>query len=249
MAFLTKRAILVGSSLSLLTVVLAFAIGSYIVPIIRTRAVMRELVAEGGGDYDAAIDRLGGPTHAVGRLTTYLRMPAWIAPHQDNAAYLLGFCGDAAVMPLVQALESEQVEVRRCAAIALSKVAMDARVIRGDSSVVKEAVPALVERLEDENSEVRQCAARALGCIGCKTADVVRALCQCASDADAKVRAGAALALGLLGPDEEARSILRNLLQDQSQQVRDAAQDAFTRWSHPTFPDQVKRATDVEREE
>ena len=68
------------------------------------------------------IQTLGGQTRAVKRLRAYLHMPSSVAPHKNDAIYLLGFCNDAAIPILAETLAHSEKEARCEAIIGLAKM-------------------------------------------------------------------------------------------------------------------------------
>lgn len=72
---------------------------------------------------------------------------------RSNAAYVLGKMGEQAVPALIEALNSEKVEVRKCAVYALGRI--------GDPT----AIPALNHALRDAHHDVAKWAANALKAI------------------------------------------------------------------------------------
>jgi 3-methyladenine DNA glycosylase AlkC len=116
---------------------------------------------------------------------------------------------------LIQALEDEELEVRRSAALALGEM--------GPAAV--DAVPALIRALEDENVFVRRDAADALGDIGPGAVEAVPALIQALGDENDYVRMAARYALRNIGP--EAVPVLIEALGDENSKVRLCAADAL----------------------
>jgi len=68
----------------------------------------------------ALIERLGGPRRASQRLDAYLRLPAWVASHREEAIYLLCFCGAWGDPVIERARKHEDPRVRQTA-VALSR--------------------------------------------------------------------------------------------------------------------------------
>lgn len=101
---------------------------------------------------DDAIRRLGGRERAARRLSTYLRLPAWVAPCKRTAVSLLGYCGAPAVPALLRVLRREDPELHLAAILGLRRI----------GPAAKDAVPALKSALRDNNEAVRKAAAAAL---------------------------------------------------------------------------------------
>jgi len=102
--------------------------------------------------YVEAVNSLGGPETASGRLSVYLRTPRRIAPHKAKAIFILGLCGPHAVPALRRAVKDTD-EGLRCQAIwALSQIGAGAQ----------PAVADLQQALGDESDRVRTAAAEAL---------------------------------------------------------------------------------------
>lgn len=119
--------------------------------------------------------------------------------------------GQAAVAPLVQALEDADPDVRACAALALGH-------IRAGS-----AAPALVAKLADDSAFVAGIAADALSMIGPPAVEALMASLQ-APQASARVLA--VRAMGRIG-DEQAVEPLCRLLDDPSYLVRYHVEEAL----------------------
>ena len=120
----TRTAVWAGAGI---VAILAFAffVAVFVAPVLHTRAVVREYWHHAYGQYPAgclpvlgkyerpAIERFGGPDHAVRRLSLYVRLPEWAAPHRLCAVFLLGHCGEPAVPALKEILEKEEDEHAR----------------------------------------------------------------------------------------------------------------------------------------
>jgi HEAT repeat protein len=104
----------------------------------------------------------------------------------------LGPEAQAAVPGLLQALQSPDETMRRCATIVLGHM--------GPSILAKEALWALAARLKDGSTAVRRGAARALGNMGPKAAEAVPDLVEALQDIDTDTRVEAASSLGNIGP-------------------------------------------------
>src|SRR5262245_51356484 len=96
--------------------------------------------------------------------------------------------GDAAVVPLEQALRDRQGRVRKGAAMALGKLGPEA----------KAAVPSVIGAMHDPDESVRQMASEAVGQLGY---DALMALVESLRSADPELRELAANVLVSLGPD------------------------------------------------
>jgi len=135
-----------------------------------------------GGEYGAAIERLGGQLRCCRRLRAYLRLPDWVATRKRDAVFLLASCGDRALPALREALKVSDKNVRLMAIYALC--------VQG-----KTAVPALCNVLDDPDADIRRSAAWALGKIGTGAGSAIPVLKRCLEDEDESVRAAAAEAL------------------------------------------------------
>lgn len=197
----TRTAIIATVGIALI-LGLALFIGFWVVPVLQTRAVVREFSRRRGQAPPApsawnpaalALEKLGGRKRAVTRLSSYLRLPDWIAPYKVAATDLLGSCGPRAVSPLIEALGSTNSTVRTQAAWSLSAL----------GPAAEEAVPILIERLlNDERASVRLGAAEALGNTGPEAKTAAPALRAALGDEDGDVRWAALVALGKLGVSE-----------------------------------------------
>jgi HEAT repeat protein len=116
----------------------------------------------------------------------------------------LGRCGAAAIGPLVQALASENTDVRSYAADALGDVAVydDA-----DAQPLDQAVPALSELLGDKQYAVRVSAAMALGRIGARAAPALAKLITLLDDPEWAVADAAVPAVAAADPPNGTRSV------------------------------------------
>jgi HEAT repeat protein len=103
-----------------------------------------------------------------------------------RSAYALTCIGDAARPALIEALKSEETEIRLGAAKALG----------GMGPRAKDAVPALIENLGHADDAVRVEVTETLGAIG---ADAVGPLAKFLASPDPRLRAGSARSLGAIG--------------------------------------------------
>lgn len=139
---------------------------------------------------------------------------------RHDAADAIAKIGSPAVPALIEALKSENKQVRWRAASALGEIGAEA----------SSAVPALTAALQDEDEYIRRIAAYALGKIGLEAASAVPDLIAALQDTDRNLRLVAAYALGKIGP--EASSAVPNLitaLQDTNAEVRLNAATALGR--------------------
>jgi len=137
---------------------------------------------------------------------------------RQGAVDALGKIGQSAIPDLLEGLKSDKEQVRWGAAKALGIVGSDA----------KEAVPDLIEALQDKEARVRSSAAYGLGGIGHDAKDAIPDLSKALQDSDKDVRRHAAWALGRIGHDVKgAVSDLSKALQDPDKDVRISAAFAF----------------------
>ncbi|MCE5338949.1 MAG: HEAT repeat domain-containing protein [Methanomicrobiaceae archaeon] len=159
-----------------------------------------------------------GEPAAVGPLAALLRDPE--SGVRWKATEALGKLGSPAVVPLIESLQSENVDVRWMAAIALGDI--------GDPG----AVPALVEALNDEDTYVRSRAALALAAIGEPAReDLISSL----RAGNSRVRVGVALALGRLGGENSVVALI-DALRDPNEEVQQRAASALGDISEPAVP-------------
>jgi HEAT repeat protein len=119
--------------------------------------------------------------------------------------------GNDAIVPLTQALQSEDWRTREEAAKILGRI--------GD----ERAVRALIQLFKDEKTRVQLWATDSIISLGkCAVKPLIEAL----DDEDRRVRMGAVVALGEL-QDLEAKDYLRKLLNDDDAEVRAAATEAI----------------------
>jgi HEAT repeat protein len=134
----------------------------------------------------------------------------------------------AAVPALAQALHDEEPIVRMNAALALSRLRAAAR----------PAIPALIQALQEKQNQptlvlfnltVQEMAALALGRASAGSAEAVPALEKALRAADSgRMRRAAARALGEVGAEARpAAPLLRALLQDEDEEVRQAGAEAL----------------------
>jgi len=161
------------------------------------------------------IGEMGGPQAATRHLSTYLRLPDWVATRRGIATRMLGLCGEPAVPTLVRLVEDEHENVRYEAIKALG-VAADDRAIgaliellsdgnvnvrsaacKALQRIGKPAVSSLISALKHEDPRVREMAVEALGWIAAPRA--VKPISQATRDNDARVRIRAAWAMSHLG--------------------------------------------------
>ncbi|HAA27850.1 MAG TPA: hypothetical protein DCE56_09535, partial [Cyanobacteria bacterium UBA8553] len=160
-------------------------------------------------------------------------VPASLKVHKNQErhvfswiALVLGSIGPEAgeiVFALIEALQDEEVEVRRRATSALLSIG---------GKVKEDAVPALIEALKDEDSQVRSGAAYALGSIGSEAQDtlpaIIPALIKALKDEDRCVRCRAASALEGIGANsKECLRALIEALKDKEDNVRIHAASAI----------------------
>ena len=129
--------------------------------------------------------------------------------------------------PWLKDLESEDMEVRKSALLAL----------RLDYEAAEEALPQIVKYLGDEEGDVRATAAFTLSAWGDEAPIAVKPLIKCLSDPEWKVRDAAALALAAVG--EEAREALPSLIgitEDEEWFVRRSALYALSKIGSPDDP-------------
>ena len=133
---------------------------------------------------------------------------------RQGAVDALGKIGQSAIPDLLEGLKSDKEQVRWGAAKALGIVGSDA----------KEAVPDLIEALQDKEARVRSSAADALGGIGRDAKVAVPDLIEALQDKEARVRSSAAYGLGGIESDaKEAVPDLIEALQDKEARVRSSA--------------------------
>jgi hypothetical protein len=144
--------------------------------------------------------------------------------HHDEAsvsrisAYGLSVSGAEAVSGLLQALDSNRIEVVVHAVFALGEL----------GGLASRSVPKLISLLEHSSSKVRQALVEALGMIGEPIVEVVASLIQCLQDEDVQVRFNAGLSLSRIGaPAEDAISQLQIALDDENRYVRAHAVEAL----------------------
>ncbi|MFW5766349.1 MAG: sister chromatid cohesion protein PDS5 [Coleofasciculus sp.] len=137
---------------------------------------------------------------------------------RQGAVDALGKIGKAAIPDLLEGLKSDKEQVRWSAANGLGNI----------GSQAQDAIPDLIEALQDKEARVRSSAADALGSIGHDAQDAIPDLIETLQDTDARVRSSAASALGNIGHDaKDAVPKLIKALQDQEAQVRSSAADGL----------------------
>jgi len=119
--------------------------------------------------------------------------------------------GQESILPLSEALDSEDWRVREEAAKILGQI--------GDERAVK----ALIQLFKDDKTRVQLWATDSLIAMGKRA---VPPLIEALSDEDRRVRMGAVVALGEI-QDLEAKEYLRKLLDDTDAEVRAAATEAI----------------------
>ena len=150
-----------------------------------------------------------GDTLAMQVLFEMLESPASDVAQQIEAARALGGLEDqAAVPPLIRALEDENAQVRRSAAYALRNLK------------APEAFHPLVDLLDDDEEGVRAAALSALGGLGDQRA--VPLLMRALEDEGPETRGAAARALGQMGVVEAYESFI-DMLGDEDGRLRMAA--------------------------
>ncbi len=120
--------------------------------------------------------------------------------------------GPPALQQLLQALKSDDRELRKSAAISLGSLGC------------AEAIGPLVERLDDPRSQVRQVAAQALGSLG--GSDALRGLGRAVAHRDPETRRTAVEVLGRIGTKDAVEPLSR-AIQDSDEAVQIAAIDAL----------------------
>ncbi len=118
---------------------------------------------------------------------------------------------DESLVPLSQALHSEDWRVREEAAKILGRI--------GDEKAAK----ALIQLFKDDKIRVQLWATDSIISMGTRA---VKPLIEALNDEDRRVRMGAVVALGEI-QDLEAKDYLRNLLDDDDAEVRAAATEAI----------------------
>ncbi len=142
---------------------------------------------------------------------------------RQGAVDALGKIGQSAIPDLLEGLKSDKEQVRWGAAKALGIVGSDA----------KEAVPDLIEALQDKEARVRSSAAYGLGGIESDAKEAVPDLIEALQDKEARVRSSAAYGLGGIGHDaKDAIPDLSKALQDSDKDVRRHAAWALGRIGH-----------------
>mgnify|MGYP000889834816 FL=1 len=147
----TWRPMVLWTAGILLALALAWFVGAVAVPLLKTRNCLEEHSGIKMGP-QRAIDMLGGPQEAVRGLAIYYRAPKFLAPHRTEAIRLLGYCCEegrqvAALAVLRSALQSEDDDVRNCAAESL--------VMRDEPEIRQEVIRVL--QLMCQNSDYRTC--------------------------------------------------------------------------------------------
>jgi bilin biosynthesis protein len=130
---------------------------------------------------------------------------------REHAHETLVASGPEAIVPLSEALNSEDWRIREEAAKILGQI--------GD----ERAVVALIQLFKDEKTRVQLWATDSLISMGKRA---VRPLIAALEDEDRRVRMGAVVALGEI-QDLEAKEYLRKLLDDNDAEVRAAATEAI----------------------
>jgi len=187
-----------------------------------TRAVRSLIDAMGDEDPNVraavmeALGRLGDP-RAIGPLAGFLANPAKKdkrskferreSPDITAAATALAALGEAAFPRLADALNSENLEVRRASVQALGALRSP------------RAVAPLARALDDARSEVRRAAALGLGNLGDPGA--LPALSRALGHKDPETRRAAAEALGTLGGND-AVTLLARAIEDREENVQSA---------------------------
>ena len=133
---------------------------------------------------------------------------------RQGAVNALGRIGKAAIPDLLEGLKSDKEQVRWSAANGLGNI----------GSQAQDAIPDLIVVLKDPEPRVRSSAADALGSIGHDAQDAIPDLIETLQDTDARVRSSAASALGNIGHDaKDAVPDLIQALQDTDARVRSSA--------------------------
>ncbi len=155
----------------------------------------------------------------------------------EDAVDALRKLGSPAIPQLIEALQSENLQVRQGAVNALGRIG-------------KAAIPDLLEGLKSDKEQVRWSAANGLGNIGSQAQDAVPDLIVVLKDPEPRVRSSAADALGSIGHDaQDAIPDLIETLQDTDARVRSSAASALGNIGHDAkdaVPDLIKALQDTD---
>lgn len=178
-------------------------------------------------DTDGAAWALGqlGDVRAVGPLMVALQAHRARGMKNPglNCIHALGQLGDIrAVGFLVEILVDKDPDMRRFAAVALSKIAAD----WPELEATKSAIPALVAALASPDGRIRETATETLGRIGAK--ETVDPLILALTDTDMHVRWAAVQALGRIGAREAIYSLVLTC-SDNYTGVRETAEKSLQR--------------------
>lgn len=188
------------------------------IPMLQARSAVRGCLA-GRITEERAVENLGGPAAAAGRLALYLGK-AWGPANRAQAAAILGCCGRAGADALAGALGDGDARVRRSAAEALGRIGAEA----------DGAVSALEKALDDSDPDVQLAAVEALGKVGREAGPTALALSALAASGSYNLRLAAAEALGRIGPAAAtAVPVLRKAVREDSGELRIAAAVALCR--------------------
>ncbi len=155
------------------------------------------------------------PTRSVSELATILCGDS--EPEAVDAAYQLGYSGEAGVPVLMDALRGDSVATRTNAGY-------------GFTVMGKEAVEALVEASKDDDDGIRARAVDALGDMGANASSAIDALIDRVDDESEVVRRHTAEALGTTAQKTDAATMpLAGLLSDENDVVRRCAALALAR--------------------
>ena len=136
--------------------------------------------------------------------------------------------GPEGVLALARALQDDDVQLRKNAALALTVLAGSWFNPSSAKLDIKSALPALIEALRDSEPHVRAWSAQAIGEIGPDAESAVPELIALLSNHDEGSRNSACIALRGIGPAAKAAlPALRNSLSDSSKDVRRFAELAI----------------------
>jgi HEAT repeat protein len=259
----TWRPMILWTAGILLALGLVWFVGAVAIPVLRLRAEVHETLPDyrmgesseyyrpGDETTGGYVHGLGGPERAAEVLANYLRLPGWLAPRKQPAAYVLRHCKQETAGPvLIQVLGTERDGlVRSAAAEALGNFKSEAIAaalrtalldpsgrVRCDAAFslwmctrdTERVVPVLIAGLADPETRIRQVAAQWLANIGTEAQGATAALAAALRDPDKLTRAYAAWALERIGPAAQAAvPALQRSLADEDAGVRSAAAEAL----------------------
>ena len=141
--------------------------------------------------------------------------------------------GPSSVPALSEALDDDDVHLRKNAALALNVLSGGWYDLSWPKLNIRSALPAMVAALQDNDSNVRAWSAQAIGEIGPDAAKAVPDLITLLSNSDEGSRNSACIALRRIGPAaKEALPVLRRSLSDPSKDVRGFAALAIESIEH-----------------